>query len=335
MELIDRLDHKVYKGHSWIRDPDGAWTTVGWARIVVRRDGVKPLFEGAFTIDHDDHHIQLRSNYMQTKHERDPVLEESEDEEMVAFRDSDLGRHGDDDHTELRRSTGSALSCDADQLAFNVRRDHPVYSTMLKRDAGFWGSMSTNSLFGKRQLDNPPSSGGNSAGVNLKNSIGQTTGCPNTRKVALVGVATDCTYTASFNSTDTARQNVIAQINSASSVYEQAFNISLGLRNLTISDANCPGTVQAAVPWNTACSDNVTIQDRLNTFSQWRGTRNDTNSHWTLLTTCNTGSAVGLAWLGQVCVSDVQGSQGGSGQSESVSGANVVARTQTEWQVIA
>ena len=79
----------------------------------------------------------------------------------------------------------------------------------------------------------------------------------------------------------------------------------------------------------------VDIQRRLNLFSAWRGTKPDTNSHWTLLTTCNTGSAVGLAWLGQTCVSDVSTTQDSRGGNETTTGANVVAKTSTEWQVIA
>ncbi|TKA64836.1 hypothetical protein B0A49_06778 [Cryomyces minteri] len=217
-----------------------------------------------------------------------------------------------------------------------MQPDHPVYAKMLKREDSYWGAMPAPSFLNnpwKRQIDT--SLGGNSAGVNLVSSIGQTSGCPTTRKVALVGVATDCTYTASFNSSETARQNVITQMNTASSLYESTFNISLGLRNLTISDANCPGSQQAATPWNEACSGNVNIQDRLNLFSAWRGTKQDDNSHWTLLTTCNTGSAVGLAWLGQACVNSAQTSKSSGGGQETVSGANVVVRTGTEWQVIA
>lgn len=284
---------------------------------------------------HNHHHLQLRSNYMQTKHELDPHAEEHDDEYIVVFRDSDVTVDA-GGHRELRRAISSDSACQADQLGFNTRLDHPVFAGMLKRDTGFWGMVPTGSLFSKRQID--PSGipgGGNSAGVNLRNSIGDSTGCPNTRRVALVGVATDCTYTASFNSTDATRQNVITQINSASNLYETAFNITLGLSNLTVSDNNCPGSPQASTPWNIGCSGDVTIQDRLNTFSRWRGERNDQNSHWTLLTTCNTGSAVGLAWLGQACVQRVQTSQGNGGGNESVSGANVVARTPTEWQVIA
>ncbi|KAF2460628.1 Metallo-peptidase family M12-domain-containing protein [Lineolata rhizophorae] len=331
IEPIDRLEHKVFKGTAWI-DRDGALPMrVGWSRIVVRRDGVNPLFEGAFTVKGDHHHIQMASTYERTRHDLDPTLELSsgDDEFMVVFRDSDIHKNGYGAHTELKRQMQPKLGCRSDSLSFNMQPDHPV--KMMRRDDNFWG-MPVSSLFGKRQIDNQP--GGNSAGVNLVESIGSTAGCPTTRRVALVGVATDCTYTGDFNSSESARQNVITQMNSASDLYENTFNISLGLANLTVSDANCPGTPPDTIPWNIPCSSNTDIQDRLNLFSGWRGQQEDGNSHWTLLTTCNTGSAVGLAWLGQACVSASQNSSSG-GQDEIVSGANVVVRTSTEWQVIA
>jgi hypothetical protein len=231
----------------------------------------------------------------------------------------------------LKRDVVEEPSCSADGLSFNIQPDHPVYKGMLKRQDGFWGSISTRAIFG-RQIDGTTS--GNSAGVNLTTTIGQTSGCPTTRKVALVGVATDCTYTASFNSTESARANVISVINSASVVYEDSFNITLGLQNLTVSDPSCPATASASAPWNIGCSDSVAIQDRLNLFSAWRGERGDTNAYWTLLSTCATGSAVGLAWLGQACVSASQTASTSTG-NETVSGANVVVRTSTEWQVVA
>jgi hypothetical protein len=116
--------------------------------------------------------------------------------------------------------------------------------------------------------------------------------------------------------------------------YEDSFNITLGLQNLTISDAACPASAPESAPWNVGCSDNVTIQDRLNLFSAWRGERNDSNAYWTLLSTCPTDSAVGLAWLGQACVTSSQVASSSTG-NETVSGANVVVRTSTEWQVLA
>jgi len=323
-EPIDRQAHKVYKGEAWLQGSNGIWTNVGWARIMIKRDGIHPLFEGAFVVARDNHHVQLRSNYMSTKHELDPAAEPHDDEYMVLFRDSDIASRPSLVHTELRRSEEFSRTCRSDQLQFNAHPSHPV----LRRDVGFWGSMPVASLFGKRQIDT--TSGGNSGGVNLSSTIGQTAGCPGTRKVALVGVATDCSYTSTFNSSESAHANVIQQIGLASSVYERTFNISLGLQNLTVSDASCPGTPPAATAWNMGCDGNSTITDRLNKFSQWRGNQNDTNAYWTLLTNCRTGAEVGLSWLGQLCMDQVTASSG-----EQVSGANVVAKTSTEWQVIA
>lgn len=337
-EPILPADHKVYRGSAWLQYSHGndtSWHSVGWARVNVLRDGVDPLFEGAFSVNHDHHHIQLSSKYMNNRHAQDPSVELAEDDYMVLWRDSDiLPDVGTVAMPDLKRGLLDYQTCAADGLMFNSRPDHPVYQNLLKREASTWGVMPIGHLFGKRQIDTQPGSG-NSAGVNLVSTIGQTSGCPSTRKVALVGVATDCTYTGTFNSTESTRSNIITQINSASSLYEDSFNISLGLQNLTVSDPNCPGTPAQATQWNQQCSGSVDIQARLNMFSGWRGTLGDQNSHWTLLTNCNTGSAVGLAWLGQACVqqSQTSNSTDGGGQ-ETVTGANIVAKTPTEWQVI-
>lgn len=332
VEKMQREDYKVFQGRSFVVDEDGLSTHVGWARVVVRRDGVRPLFEGAFTIMGNHHHIQMKSTYMATKHLLDPELQEDEDEYMAVWRDTDVSRQT---HRDLKRSAD--LTCASDKLPFNTNPEHPLFrDLMLKRDDGYWGSMSISNLLGKRQnIDGGGAGNGNSAGVNLKDSIGSTAGCPTTRKVALIGVATDCTYTASFNSTDSVRQNIITQVNTASDLYQATFNITLGLRNLTISDAECPGTAAAQTPWNVGCSAGTDMTSRLNLFSQWRGQRGDSNAYWSLFTTCNTGAEVGLAWLGQLCNTGATSQTDTSGTSQSVTGANVIAKTSTEWQVFA
>lgn len=331
-EPIERADYRVFKGQAWIQHHEGAeWTNVGWARIMVHKDGDNPLFEGAFKVEGDHHHVQTRTHFMQTKHALDSPLDVKDKEYMVIWRDSDIAQDVSEDfeggmHGELRRSTGDERSCSADQLNFNMQPDHPVYAGMLKRE-----DTTGLGLFG-RQIDGQTS--GNTAGVNLTTTIGNSAGCPTTRRVALVGVATDCNYISAFNSTASARQNVINVINAASVVYEDSFNITLGLQSLFTVDAECPATPAAATPWNVPCTNSANIQDRLNLFSAWRGTQSDTNAYWTLLSTCPTGSAVGLAWLGQVCVASSQVATTSSG-NETVSGANVVVRTSTEWQVLA
>ena len=349
-ESVDRLGHKVFKGTAWIMRPtigQNKWQNVGWARALVRRDGKLPLFEGAFSVHHDHHHIQSSTNFLGTRHRSDPDIDQwvNGDEYMVVWRDSDiLPDAARLEHQELRRDRESDVpSCQADVLRFNANPAHPVFLGMMERPKQSYGRMDFSHLFSKRQIDS--TTGGNQAGVNLVSTIGQSAGCPTTRKVALVGVATDCTYTSAFNSTETMRENVISQMNTASQIWEGAYNISLGLQNLTVSDPSCPGAPAQATEWNQACSNNVEIQDRLNYFSAWRGTQPDDNSHWTLLSTCNTGSAVGLAWLGQACVNTAytanvsmtgNGASTGSG-TETVSGANVVIRAEgtNEWAIIA
>jgi hypothetical protein len=337
VEEIDRMAHRVFAGETWRQNLDGSYSMVGSARMSVFRDGKEPLFEGVLKVERESYHVQLAKNYLKTMHEEDPTVEMAGEDYMVIWRDSDL--HAENSfHTELKRDVGGA-TCEHDSLDFNTNPEHPVYTGLGTQGDSTWGFTPISSLFGKRQLDSPTI--GNGGGVNLLNAIGSTQGCPSMRKVALVGVATDCSYTATFDSETEARENVINQMNSASEVFERTFNISLGLAELVISPRDCPGSPQASTPWNVGCSSSTNIQDRLSLFSAWRGTRQDQYSHWTLLTNCPSGTAVGLAWLGQACVNNAETNNatitgnGGNGAADTVSGANVVAKTGTEWQVIA
>ncbi|KAF3071210.1 Disintegrin and metalloproteinase domain-containing protein B [Daldinia childiae] len=327
-EKIQRTDHKVFKGHAFVQHPHHSeWINSGWARITVYRDGPRPLFEGTFRVNGNHHHIQTSSNYRQTQHEDDPSADVADDEYMVVWRDSDIKSSY--DISELKRDLGEN-SCSSDMLNFNNEDEHPVHRGLDLRDLS---AVDANSLFGRDEIDGTTT--GNGAGVNLTQSIGSTQGCPTTRKIALVGIAADCTYTAQFPNKSDVRSHIVQQVSSASALFESSFNISLGIQNLTISDAVCPGTPPDSAKWNVACGDSVTITNRLNLFSEWRGRFNDTNAYWTLMSTCNTDAAVGLAWLGQLC-SQGSGTQAdSSGGNETIAGANVVVRTSTEWQVFA
>ncbi|KAL2260424.1 hypothetical protein VTK26DRAFT_5579 [Humicola hyalothermophila] len=328
VEPIKRQDHRVFKGDSFVQlEGDSEWKHVGWARITVHRDGDKPIFDGVFTINGNHHHIQTTSHYRQTAVSGDPDVDNDGDEYMVVWRDTDIGPAG---HGELRRDLDHGPRCGSDNLRYNMDENNIVYRGLdepyAPRDTTPW-QLSPRSLFG-RQVDTIP--GGNGAGVNLASSIGSTAGCPTTRKVAMVGIATDCTYTGDLKTREAVTSNVVRLVNSASQLYESSFNISLAIQNLTISDAECPSSPPPSAPWNTPCSDSVSIEQRLSLFSQWRGQWSDTNAYWTLLTTCNSGPAVGLAWLGAVCQ---QGST--TRDNETSASANVVARTSTEWLVFA
>ena len=163
-----------------------------------------------------------------------------------------------------------------------------------------------------RQLSGPDND-------DLISNIGSTNGCPTTRRVAVLGIATDCEYTASFDSPDEIRQNLISMVNTASEVFENTFNISLAIHNLTITDAACPDNATDSVPWNVACSTG-TMDWRHQQFTNWRGSLSDTtNAYWTLMSGCPTGQQVRISWNGGLC--------------DSERSVNVVA--QNDWQVFA
>ncbi|KAL2265522.1 hypothetical protein VTJ83DRAFT_6622 [Remersonia thermophila] len=327
---VNRRDHRVFRGDSFVRrEGSSDWHHAGWARINMHRDGPNPVFDGVFTIDHNHHHVQTKATYQQTSVDGDPDLDDGNaaDEYMVVWRDTDIQPTA--HHDDLKRDLGrSHATCASDNLLYNRNGGDNVFYRSLEeatQDTSAW-QISPRALFG-RQSD---MSGGNGAGVNLADSIGSTQGCPSTRKVALIGVATDCTYTAALGSDEAVQQNVIQLVNAASQLYESTFNISLAIQNLTISEKGCPSSPPASAPWNRPCSDDFGIESRLSTFSKWRGQWQDTNAFWTLLSTCPSGPAVGLAWLGAVC------QEGSSTRgNETSAAANVVIRTSTEWLVFA
>ncbi|KAI5295565.1 hypothetical protein KEM52_000977 [Ascosphaera acerosa] len=295
----------------------------------------------------------LGGKYLRSKGPHDPlpaipegVLDD--DEYMVVFRDSDMIAP---EQQLDRRDESVAVPgrlCNSQQLDFNSNPNHPIYrhldssNSLLPHHLGGFSGM-------LHRRDDGLGEGLGS--TNYSNTIGSTAGCPKTRKVALVGIALDCSYTASFNSTETARDNVISVVNAASHVYEKSFNITLGLRNLTVFPPDCPGQAPSTAAFNIGCDTDAgkktDISGRLNLFSAWRGQQNDDNAYWTLMSDCSSGSEVGLSWLGQLCVTNAHGGSSdssdgdGDGASKSdatkssVSGANVVIKTSVEWQVFA
>lgn len=330
VEPVDRASHNVFKGKAYIQRPgQSEWSHGGWARITIHRDGQKPIFEGAFKIDGDHHHIHTGANYQKLKHVADPHVGAGNGEDkMVVWRDSDVM----EDHNEpgelRKREPYGRGSCGSQELHYNSK-----FTPLGLRDMSPLQVASPRQLFGRDDIDDLTGNGG--AGVNLVSNIGSTAGCPTTRKVALIGVAADCTYRGDFDSEEDTRKNIIQQVHAASAVYEETFDISLGIQNLTIVNEKCPSTPSQATPWNVDCNSGVDISDRLSLFSEWRGRSVDTNAYWMLLSKCNTGSAVGLAWLGQICHQGSQTNPIQGGGNETIASANVVVRTGTEWQVIA
>ncbi|KAF7587721.1 ADAM metallopeptidase domain [Aspergillus hancockii] len=278
-------EDKVFKGGVWVQSPDRSWGRAGWARIYILRDGDTPLFEGAFSVYGQHYDVSI------VKDTVDGTGAYAQEDRMVVYHPTE---------SHVRRDTGDSSRCANDRLG----------SSLLARRAE---SDNTHISLERRQSNFDPG--------DLVNNIGSTSGCPRTRRVALVGIATDCSYTSAFDTTENLRRSLINMVNTAAEVFESTFNISLGLQNLTISDANCPSTASAASPWNVGCSGGD-MNWRLQQFTSWRSSISDSsNAYWTLMTGCPSGSEVGISWIGQLC--------------NSRSGTNVVARTSNQWQVFA
>ncbi|KAI5479258.1 zinc metalloprotease [Pseudohyphozyma bogoriensis] len=260
-----------------------------------------------------------------------------------------------------------AALCAHDYLPFNLDPSHPVYEqsesqavfsagdgvaytpwlkTVFRMPAASYSSPALAHInakkygypprasLGKRQSDTVGST--NNASSNFINSIGSTTGCPKSAMVLFMGAALDCTYVAHYGSADAARTQILTDFNSASSLYSNSFNVSLGLVELNVQSGACPTTsaeVDQSNPWNVGCPEGggpgLDLNTRLSTFSQWRGDKGgaDGAGLWTLMTNCSTGSEVGVSWLGQLC--RVSASSGSSGTT---SGTSVTAVTRTEYQ---
>ncbi|KAL7319325.1 hypothetical protein PS15m_002474 [Mucor circinelloides] len=161
-------------------------------------------------------------------------------------------------------------------------------------------------------------------------------GCPTTKKINYMGAAADCTYVQYYKSVDNARAQIINNFNMASAVFEETFNISLGLINITIMDRTCPEQIDPEVGWNRACDANYSLGNRLSDFSLWRSKmKNDGAGLWHLMTNCATGVEVGLAWLKQLCNTEATAQINSDGKKQFVSGAGVSAITRDEWKVVA
>jgi hypothetical protein len=104
-----------------------------------------------------------------------------------------------------------------------------------------------------------------------------------------MGVALDCNYVATYGSTDAARSQVLNDWNQISALYKSTFNISLGIIELTVMNGSCPSTAVSGQEWNVGCDKNLTLDQRLSDFSQWRGSKGDDGvGLWHLMSACPT-----------------------------------------------
>ncbi|KAG2172339.1 hypothetical protein INT43_004881, partial [Umbelopsis isabellina] len=305
--------------------------SLGWARMVVRKDIehnlTHPIFEGVYAVNDDVYHIKFVQNFHMTKRSDDHTPKDVVTS-MVIYKDSDT------EATEKRSWRRINGECAADELVFNQIQSHQppftgfnkrsLHNPLHKNQAGLYSASqlaSPHPQLQTRQLLGCPSS-------KLSNDICQ-------KLPTWVLVTADCTYTKFYRSTSNAMYQIFNDWNTASQVYESTFNISLGIIELQLMPSNCPATPPSNATWNRPCSSDYPINLRLSDFSQWRGKKGDDGAGlWHLMTTCSTGTKVGIAWLGQLCTVDVSVQQEG-GTSEFVSGTGVSSITREEWKVVA
>ncbi|KAH9043794.1 Metallo-peptidase family M12-domain-containing protein [Lactarius pseudohatsudake] len=333
----------------------GVGDVLGWARITVHdqgdaRAGRPPVFEGAFSVRGINHHVISRDSYLRNRDTLDPhpltrVLDFDPDGGLVIWRDSDVMDPWEEhaartgvpvDYLRERRSLGSepeAVRCGHDALPWN---SDPVLNPVLRQSkAGSWYNGFESVVYGStltELLMKRDDIAGSGMSTNFADKIGQTIGCPKEQKVLYMGVAADCEYVNHYGSQENATKQILTIWNTASVLYKNTFNVSLGIVELQIQNSTCPKVADPAIPWNVNCSTpNVALDDRLSFFSQWRGAKgNDGAGLWHLMSNCPTGSEVGIAWLGTLCQVNATGSG-----SSIVSGAAVSTSGLIEWQVIA
>ncbi|KAL4913797.1 Metallo-peptidase family M12-domain-containing protein [Aspergillus aurantiobrunneus] len=276
--IADFLYH-ITKGAVWTKLPGQPWDSVGWARLIVTREGSNPLFEGTFMIWSEQFEIR-------TQHQNSGLSASAGEEELKVY-----------------------------PITTTNSTDIPGPELSLNRA----GCITTaGSTLNKRQTWSDESIPG----------MGSSSNCFDTKRIAYVGVAIDCSYRAAFDSDDDVKRNIINVVNTASVVFEKSFNIALALRDLVISKPECSRNASSTHQWDVPCS-NGDLNWRLHRFSAWRATAGDDNAYWTLMTGCAAlAGEIGVSWVGEACKSEYDGLGSGIG-------ANVVGHSNTEWQVFA
>nr|ABL74275.1 a disintegrin and metalloprotease [Pneumocystis carinii] len=304
-EKIDRNNHRVYRGDAFVTYTENSigllekrWHKIGWARISLHQDGDLPIFEGTFSLSNDLYTVKTAKNYMLLKEAHEPQISASE-KSMVLWIESNKPPK------TLRKRSNLYLD---NKCMLNSIYDEP---TPLDQATFSYGSGEI-SAGEKLALS--------SSRIRLTNYIGDNSGCPKYKQVAYVGAALDCNYISMFESSSNATNHIISLYNRVSAIYEETFNISLGLLNVTIMGRTCPNE-NPKVSWNVACSSHYNISTRLKHFSLWRSGIKDSIALWSLFTTCRNTMEVGIAWYGVLCQDIIPKGP----HSNWVSGTNVIA----------
>ncbi|RSL41514.1 hypothetical protein CEP53_012715 [Fusarium sp. AF-6] len=230
------LGSRAFKGSAHISE-DGrpGWRRTGWARVM-QPDTNSDIFQGAFQVDRDIYHIETDSTHIARRDITDPKRSH-----LVIRKSTDSPEHADEGGL-----FGRAASCSVDDLRLKQLSQKQLLWTRQHYTQSYdpWDTY---------------------------DGTDETEGCPRQRKVAMLGVAADCSYTAEFDNLADVQANILNQINTVSQLYEDTFNIALRVMNLTISDRHCPVGAPKSAPWNLGCTAKENVADRLSLFSKWRG----------------------------------------------------------------
>ena len=315
IRAIKRSEISAFQGSVRVDGTGNGWNIVGWARVHFWKDGRDLLFEGTYSVQEVIHDIKVRVAGIGNTCQSDCTF--GEPGQIYSYSASGSYRPS-RPSPPAQRSNTNAERCKSQPLG--TRRDNLEIDTTY-RDVRRPSCISQ----GEGECHEPIPSPQSISRCDFRSTIGDTVGCPSMNMIASVGIATDCSYTALFNSVGDVVRNVVGMINSASEVFERSFNITLRLSDLEVSEGTCPTPQQDAKDWNMPCS-NGSLLDRLGNFSIWRATRADENAFWTLITGCS-GAGIGVAWVGQLCNTDYDQSHG--------TGANVVVGMGQAWQIFA
>lgn len=289
-------------------------STKGWARIVL--DPSRNTLHGSFSYENQVYRIVPIDMYLASKNKEDIDIPNPKDRHphhekanMIVYRDVDIV-------VSDPKAPGNQAMCSTKDL-FN-RITSPLYQ--VSNPGQLW----------KRQLNQimPDFS------LVKRNANDNTAGCPTTRQILYMGAAADCTFINKHGGADNSRRRILSIWNQVSELYERTFNISLGLIHIFIAPEIC--STNSSISWNRDCHTSYGIDERLSDFSEWRGSRGDDGAGlWHLVTSCASGSRVGVAWVRQLCVTGSDSQRGMEGGITFTSGTGVSSATREEWKVVA
>ncbi|KAF9429445.1 hypothetical protein BGZ76_001283 [Entomortierella beljakovae] len=319
---------------------------LGWARVMVEHDTDSSeglILRGAFMANDDTYHINTRHVYHVQKRSDDALPPEASlGSNLIIYRDSDLYKPTLNPRKKRGLETNN-VSCGSDHM---LNKTAGYIESVSSHDYYYPPDLSaTTPMLGDYDMASSPS------WMNVLSPLAKRSltiravgpnpvpaGCPVNRLVNYMGVAADCAYVRSYGGQAAARAQIFSDFNTASAIYESTFNVALGVIALNISPESCPSTPVQGQEWNQDCSVDYTIDKRLSDFSNWRGQSprvDDGAGLWHLMTKCNSGAVVGIAWTKALCQMKSQAQVVPGEGTQYTAGTGVSSITPNEWMVVA